>query len=234
MEGYPRFLWSGDTCLVVEFGDGIDIGVNSRVRALASRIEAERFSWLVETVPTYRSLAVFLDPWETSRDDVMTRIRSLCGSLEAGAPDEKTVVEIPVCYGGDCAPDMERVSLHTGLPPEEIIRLHSSAGYHVFMLGFSPGFPYLGGMDPRLETPRLENPRTAIPAGSVGIAGEQTGVYPLQSPGGWNLIGRTPLKLFDPSRESPFLVRAGIKIRFVPISEETFSLMAKAAGGATP
>lgn len=231
MDGYPRFLWSGDACLVVEFGDSIDIGVNSMVRLLAERIEAESPSWLLETVPTYRSLAVFLDPWKTSRDDAMAFVYSLAVSVGGAAPAERKLIEIPVCYGGDFAPDIERVSRHTSLSGEEIIRLHSSPVYHVFMLGFSPGFPYLGGMDPKLETPRLDNPRTSIPAGSVGIAGKQTGVYPLQTPGGWNLIGRTPLRLFDPAREDPFLVGAGMQIRFVPISEETFSRIASTKEG---
>ncbi|MDO9509279.1 MAG: 5-oxoprolinase subunit PxpB [Thermovirgaceae bacterium] len=221
----PRFLWGGDGCVIVEFGDGIDTGINAMVRALAGRIEASRPSWLIETVPTYRSLAVYLDPWETCRDEAMAWIRSLCSSIETPRFAGEPAIEIPVCYGGGFGPDMERVSLHTGLPAAEIIRLHSSPVYHVFMLGFSPGFPYLGGMDQRLETPRLENPRTLIPAGSVGIAGKQTGVYPLQSPGGWNLIGRTPLKLFDPSRKNPFLVKAGMEIRFVPVSEDKYPVL---------
>ena len=132
------------------------------------------------------------------------------------------VVEIPVFYGGSYGEDLKDVAAHAGLTEEEVIKLHSSVDYNIYMLGFLPGFPYLGGLDPKLFTPRLDNPRTKIPEGSVGIGGEQTGIYPLESPGGWRLIGRTPLKLYDPDREQPFLYQAGDYIRFVPITAEEY------------
>jgi len=219
---YPRFLWCGDACLVTEFGDTIDPLINSMVKSLELKIRGLGLPWLVETVPTYRSLAVYVDPWDTCREEVELTVISLAREVEAKSIPSAAIAEIPVCYGGNFGPDLERVSVHTGLGPDVIIRLHSSELYRIYMMGFTPGFPYLGGMDPRLETPRLEDPRTLIPAGSVGIAGKQTGIYPIPSPGGWNIIGRTPLVLFDPARPSPFLLEAGMEIRFVPVSEERF------------
>jgi KipI family sensor histidine kinase inhibitor len=227
---YPRFAWCGDGCLFVEFGDGIDLTINSMVRALGRDIHSLAPGWLVETVPTYRSLAIYIDPWESPREEVEELARSICQSLEPGPVRAGPVLEIPVCYGGEFGPDMKRVSEHTGLSPEDVIAIHSGSCYHVFMMGFTPGFPYLGGMDRRLETPRLPNPRTVIPEGSVGIAGKQTGIYPITSPGGWNLVGRTPLRLFDQEREAPFLLEAGMNIVFVPISAETFETILSERG----
>ena len=134
---------------------------------------------------------------------------------------------IPVCYDGEFAPDMEDVCAHTGLQREQVIRLHTSRDYLIYMLGFLPGFPYLGGMDERIEAPRLETPRTLIPAGAVGIGGKQTGIYPLASPGGWRLIGRTPIKVYDPDREEPILYKSGDYIRFYPITEEEYKDIAQ-------
>ena len=132
------------------------------------------------------------------------------------------LVELPVLYGGFCGPDLSFVAQHAGMTEQQIIDIHSAADYLIYMLGFTPGFPYLGGMDARIAVPRLSSPRVKIPAGSVGIAGEQTGVYPIASPGGWQIIGRTPLKLFDPGREQPFLLSAGQTVRFVPIDEAEY------------
>lgn len=135
---------------------------------------------------------------------------------------KKFIVEIPVLYGGEYGPDIENIATHNNLSIEEVIKIHTSGEYLVYMLGFTPGFPYLGGMDKRIATPRLKTPRTKIPGGSVGIAGEQTGVYPIESPGGWQLLGRTPLNFFDPNNEKPFLINAGEYIKFVQISEEEY------------
>jgi KipI family sensor histidine kinase inhibitor len=132
------------------------------------------------------------------------------------------VIEIPTLYGGDSGPDLDYVASHNGLTPEEVVQIHASGTYRIYMLGFTPGFPYLGGMDERIATPRLETPRTKISGGSVGIAGAQTGIYPIDSPGGWQIIGRTPLALYDPQREEPILLQAGESIRFVPIDQETY------------
>ncbi len=231
---HPGFAWCGDACLLVEFGDSIDMTTNSLVRALDRSIASLGPSWLVETVPAYRSLAVYIDPWESSREEVEDIIRSLCQFLEPDLASKGPVIEIPVCYGGEFGPDLGRVSGHTGLSPEEVVSIHSSPCYHVFMMGFTPGFPYLGGMDPRLETPRLQRPRTVIPEGSVGIAGQQTGIYPIASPGGWNLVGRTPLRLFDPERGTPFLLESGMTVLFVPVSAEAFQKIRSGRGSDCP
>lgn len=155
---------------------------------------------VVETVPAFASLLIFYDPLVTEYDAVAAAVQKLAQAPDSDtAAEEGRLVEIPVCYGGAFGPDLPFVAEHAGLTETEVIRLHAGRDYPIYMLGFLPGFPYLGGLDERLFTPRLPTPRTAIPAGSVGIGGEQTGVYPIASPGGWQLIGRTPLKLFDPS-----------------------------------
>ena len=177
---------------------------------------------IVETVPTFRSLMVTYDPSEISFEQLKKELSGISVEESAGQETPHHVVEIPVCYGGSYGEDLKDVAAHAGLTEEEVIRLHSSVDYNIYMLGFLPGFPYLGGLDPKLFTPRLDNPRTKIPEGSVGIGGEQTGIYPLESPGGWRLIGRTPLKLYDPGREQPFLYQAGDYIRFVPITAEEY------------
>lgn len=233
-EGAPRTVWCGDACLVVEFGDVIDPRVNSQVRALEARLAALAPPWLVEMVPTYRSLAVFVDPWEGPRDEIEVLVDRLAISAEREPPPTAETLAVPVCYGGSWGPDLDRVSRHAGLEPAEVVRRHSGGLYRVFMMGFTPGFPYLGGLDPALETPRLENPRGLVPAGSVGIAGRQAGIYPIESPGGWNIIGRTPLVLFDPGREPPFLVAAGMCLKFVPITAEEFEDIAHLGRGAAP
>ena len=155
-------------------------------------------------------------------EQLKKELSGISAEESAGQETPHHVVEIPVCYGGSYGEDLKDVAAHAGLTEEEVIKLHSSVDYNIYMLGFLPGFPYLGGLDPKLFTPRLDNPRTKIPEGSVGIGGEQTGIYPLESPGGWRLIGRTPLRPSDPAREQPFLYQAGDYIRFVPITAEEY------------
>lgn len=217
-----RILAEGDQALIVEFGNAIDEKLNQRVQLLNKKIEEMEVKGIVETVPTFRSLMVTYDPAKVSFEKLKKILEGLPADGGAAEKEERRVVEIPVCYGGEFGEDLPDVAAHTGLTEEEVIRLHSSKEYNIYMLGFLPGFPYLGGLDERLHTPRLKNPRTRIPAGSVGIGGEQTGIYPLDSPGGWRLIGRTPLKLYDPNREEPFLYQAGDYIRFVPITKEEY------------
>jgi len=207
----------GDSALLVSFGEVIDEETNDRVHALAKAIEKASFEWLVEVVPAYSSLAVIYDPKLIDFDGVKRAIQGLEFSAEKF---EGKLVEIPVLYGGEYGPDLEFVAEYNGLTPEEVIEIHSKPVYRVYFLGFLPGFAYLGGMDERIATPRLEKPRLKVPAGSVGIAGKQTGIYPLESPGGWRLIGRTPLRLFNPSKEPPTLLQPGDKVKFVPIDEE--------------
>ena len=224
-----RFLPCGDQAVTVEWGSTIDEHINRQVHAFARKVEALSHPAITEVVPTYRSATVHYRPEVLSYEE----LKQLLLSLTQGGPEEGEelpVVEIPVCYGGEYGPDLEEVAQHCSLTPEEVIARHTAPTYRIYMLGFTPGFPYLGGMDPSIAAPRRKEPRIHIPAGSVGIAGEQTGVYPIVSPGGWQLIGRTPLRLFDPQREQPILLSAGAGIRFVPIDEETFRKMEEKEG----
>ena len=218
----------GDSALLVSFGEVIDEETNDRVHALAKAIEKASFEWLVEVVLAYSSLAVIYDPKLIDFDGVKRAIQGLEFSAEKF---EGKLVEIPVLYGSEYGPDLEFVAEYNGLTPEEVIEIHSKPVYRVYFLGFLPGFAYLGGMDERIATPRLEKPRLKVPAGSVGIAGKQTGIYPLESPGGWRLIGRTPLRLFNPSKEPPTLLQPGDKVKFVPIDEEKFREIYRAEWG---
>lgn len=219
-----RILAAGDQALIVEFGNAIDEKLNRRVQLLNKKITEMGMKGIVETVPTFRSLMITYDPAAVSFDKLKKILEGIPAAADGKEKEEHRVIEIPVCYGGEFGEDLPEVAACTGLTEEEVVRIHSSREYNIYMLGFLPGFPYLGGMDSRLNTPRLQNPRTKIPAGSVGIGGEQTGVYPLDSPGGWRLIGRTPLKLYDPERERPILYEAGDYIRFVPITREEYEL----------
>jgi KipI family sensor histidine kinase inhibitor len=217
-----RFLPAGDKALAVELGDSITPEINRKVRDLLVAIESQEIPGLVDLVPTYRSLLVYYDPLRLSLSDLEERLTALEQKLDQAPFKAPRVLEIPTLYGGDYGPDIGEVAEHNGLAPEEVIQIHSGAEYLVYMMGFTPGFPYLGGMSERIATPRLQTPRTAIPAGSVGIAEQQTGVYPIESPGGWQLIGRTPVQLFDPQRDPPVVVTAGDYVRFVPITEEAY------------
>lgn len=217
-----KILPAGDQALVVEFGQEISEELNRKVQILNQKITDRKIEGIVETVPTFRSLLVTYDPAVIGFQKLKQILEKIPADVDMSGDQGHHVVEIPVCYGGEFGEDLPDVAAHAGLSEEEVIRLHSEKEYNIYMLGFLPGFPYLGGLDPRLHTPRLANPRTKIPAGSVGIGGEQTGIYPLDSPGGWRLIGRTPLKLYDPDREEPFPYQAGDYIRFVPITREEY------------
>jgi inhibitor of KinA len=216
----PRFLLAGDAALVVELGDEINPAINHRVHALARALAENPLLGLGEAVPSYRSLLVHYDPWLLSHAEVESFVSEALQRCEDAPLPEPRLVEIPTVYGGERGPDIGFVAEHNGLSVEEVVRLHSGAIYTVYMLGFTPGFPYLGGLPDALATPRLETPRQRVPAGSVGIAGAQTGVYPLATPGGWRLIGWTPVTLFDPARTPPTLLQPGDRVRFVPVEEE--------------
>ncbi|CBE68109.1 putative carboxylase [Candidatus Methylomirabilis oxygeniifera] len=213
-----RFRDGGESCLVAELGDAIDIALNRQVRALDQALEQARVEGVLEAVPTYRSLAIYYDPLVVGRDILRQQVSALYDSL--GGQGDRTVkeVEVPTVYGGEYGPDLEFVARHSGLSPNEVIRLHSEPVYHVYMVGFMVGFPYLGDLVERLAVPRLSTPRLKVPAGSVGIGGRQTGIYPVESPGGWRIIGRTSLRLFDPSSETPTAILPGDTVRFVPIA----------------
>jgi len=202
----------GDSALLLTFGEGIDAAINDRVHHLARRVAGAGLPGILGLVPAYATLAVHFDPrvWDPA---ALGAELDRLGQEPAGASAPRTVV-IPVRYGGEDGPDLAEVAAHCGLTEAEVVRRHCAAEYRVFFLGFAPGFPYLGGLDPSLATPRRAAPRTRVPRGSVGIAGPQTGVYPLETPGGWQLIGRTPLALFDPAAPDPCLLRAGDVLRF--------------------
>ena len=225
----PKFLGSGESCLVVEFSDSIDRDANIRLQSLRHVLDARKIPGVREFVPTYRSLSIHHDPMVLARGRLEGIVEKALGELGGSAESKKRILVMPVVYGGEYGPDMENVCKHTGFDAAEVVRRHTGKDCYCFMIGFTPGFPYLGGMDESLETPRLANPRTLIPAGSVGIAGKQTGAYSIDSPGGWQLIGRTPLRLFDPSNEkNPTLVDAGDWIRFKQIAETEYAEIQKA------
>lgn len=212
----------GDCAVTVVFPQEISPEVNGAVCGFAARFAAMGLPGIIELVPTYSAVTIHYDPMLLDPDKLTAAIEAAGAEEGAGAAQVGETVIIPVLYGGDCGPDLDNVCQHNGLTPEEVIAIHSGREYLIYMLGFTPGFPYMGGMDERIATPRLKTPRTAIPAGSVGIAGAQTGVYPIQSPGGWQLIGRTPLRLFDMERAEPFLLKAGQKVVFKPITQEEY------------
>jgi inhibitor of KinA len=222
-----RMLKSGEQGLVVEFGTEIDLAVNAQVHRLAKILIDELPEQILEVAPTYRSLMVYFDPLVIGRENLQENIARYLTGLEtvAAASDTMRVITIPVSYGGEFGPDLEFVARHNSVTEDEVIAIHTSTPYLVYMLGFTPGFPYLGGMPERIAAPRLKTPRVKIPAGSVGIAGQQTGIYPIESPGGWQLIGRTPLMIFNPSAKSPFLFAAGDTLQFAAITAEEYGAL---------
>ena len=229
----PRILDAGDSCLVVEFGTAVDRELNAKVQALKASVSQKPAAGIVELVPTYRSLAVYYDPNRMDRETLKNLLEERSAGLGAHGTDGGRVVAIPVCYGGTYGPDLDNVCTHTKLPPEEVLARHTGRDTYCFMLGFTPGFAYLGGMDETLATPRLENPRAVIPAGSVGIAGKQTGISPSDSPGGWQRIGQTPRLLVAPLRKPPTLIEAGDWVRFEAVDEAGFLAIKAAAKAGT-
>jgi len=218
----PLYRIMGDCSLIVELGDKINPEINRRVSALTVLLEGNPLDGLIDIVPAYRSILVIYQPLKTN---VMALKKWIDGMeekvMEIHLPEPETI-DIPVVYGGRYGPDLEWVSQYHKITPEEVIRLHTVNTYHVYMIGFTPGFPYMGELPEELETPRKETPRTEIPEGSVGIAQRQTGIYPVVSPGGWQIIGCSPLNLFNPNHDPPALLKAGDMVRFSPIDEEDF------------
>ena len=211
---------AGDQALVVELGDAISPEINRRVRNLMLAVEKASFPGVLDLVPTYRSLLICYDPMTIAAPELEDSVRQVEVGLNEQALNKPRIVQIPTRYGEEHGPDLEFVAEQAGLTIPEVVSIHSGTDYLVYMMGFTPGFPYLGGLSERLVTPRLDTPRKEIPAGSVGIAEGQTGVYPVASPGGWRLIGRTPLQLFDPDREAPALLNAGDYVRFAPVGTD--------------
>jgi KipI family sensor histidine kinase inhibitor len=217
-----RIVPAGDSALIVEFEERIDPAVNARAIGCAEAIQGARITGVRDVVPTFRSVAVYFDPLRTDSDVLQRCLEEGAGQPLSSASAARTPVRIPVCYGGDLGPDLADVASFAGMPEADVVRVHAGATYRVFMLGFVPGFAYLGIVDTRIAMPRHATPRVRVPVGSVGIAGVQTGVYPAETPGGWQLIGRTPIKPFDPSRADPFLMQAGDAVQFYPIDRAEY------------
>ena len=216
----PEYRVMGDRSLLVELGNEIHVSVHERVRRLFLAVKQASLSTLLDAVPGYCSLLLVFDPSTTTSDQIRKTIEGLFLELDELELPEPTNIEIPVVYGSEYGPDLGRVASYHKTTPENVIRRHTQTGYRVYMIGFTPGFPYMGELPENLETPRKKTPRTAVPRGSVGLAQKQTGIYPAQSPGGWQIIGRTPLKLFDPLKNPPSLLEMGDRVRFFRISEE--------------
>ena len=205
----------GDSCLSVVFDEKIDPAINRRAVALAAAIEGQSRAGIRDVVPAYHTVAVYFDPLRLDRQALMRELGQAAAAEGRSSGSDGTLVEVPVRYGEDQGPDLPSVAAFARCSEDEVVRIHTSTIYRVYMLGFLPGFAYLGSVDPRIAMPRLDTPRLRVRAGSVGIAGIQTGIYPCDTPGGWRIIGRTGLRTFDPAKSEPFLFEPGQRVRFV-------------------
>ena len=217
-----KIVTAGDSSLLVEFDQEIRPDINRKITATVQLIKAQHIEGVLDMIPAFCSLLINYDPRVVTYEEIKARVGSLLRVEPKSGSQKSRIFEIPVCYGGAYGPDLGTIASHAGLSEEEVIRIHSSQDYLIYMLGFLPGFCYLGGLDERIHTPRLATPRIRIEAGSVGIGGPQTGIYPMDSPGGWQLMGMTPVKTYDPDREVPILVEAGDYIRFIPVDEAEY------------
>jgi inhibitor of KinA len=217
-----RIVPAGDAAFTIEFAERIDPLVNAQAIALAGAVRAAAVIGVRDVVSTYRSVTVYFDPLKTEHRHLVARLETEARRPAGTVAPDGRLVRIPVCYGGAFGPDLSDVAAFGHVAEEEVIRLHASKPYRVFMLGFVPGFAYLGLVDDQIAAPRRRTPRVRVPSGSVGIAGAQTGVYPTETPGGWQLVGRTPIKPFDPSRREPFLMQPGDAVQFYPIDLAEF------------
>lgn len=238
-----RIVPLGDSALLAEFSDSVDLEVNARIQRIAAAIRARRVPWVRDVVPAIGSLAVHFDPVAVARldptaadarlgaarDEVRSLIESSLGAALGRDPAGTRLLEVPVCYEGDFSPDLEEVAGRTGLEAAEVVRRHAESEHRVLMVGFAPGHPYIGGLDPALSVPRRATPRTRVPEGSVAIANGQSVVYPFSISGGWSVIGRTPLRIFDAGRTPPAIFFPGQKVRFVPVDRAEFNRLRKLA-----
>ena len=216
----PEYRVMGDHSLLVELGNEIHVSVHEKVRRLFLAVKQASLNTLLDAVPGYCSLLLVFDPFTTTPDQIRKIVNNLFLELDEFELPEPANIEIPVVYGDEYGPDLGWVASYHKTTPEDVIARHTQTGYRVYMIGFIPGFPYMGELPENLETPRKKTPRTAVPRGSVGLARKQTGIYPAQSPGGWQIIGWSPLKLFDPLKNPPSLLEMGDRVRFFRISEE--------------
>ena len=218
---FPRVVPAGDSAILIELGSEIAPEISSMVFALTDLIKDAGLNSGLEVLPTYRSVLVYYDPLVCSYSEMFDAVNGAVERLvePVNVNSSLKIIEIPVVYGGDDGPDLDFVADHAGITEQAVIELHSGTDYRVYMLGFSPGFPYLGGLDERIAAPRLKTPRVLVPAGSVGIAESQTGVYPNAGPGGWRIIGRTSVPLFDVNSSTPSLITPATKVRFIPVDQ---------------
>ncbi|TQR07780.1 5-oxoprolinase subunit PxpB [Psychrobacillus soli] len=221
----------GDSALIVQLGEGIDPKIHEMVKNLSELLTKHPFDGFIEYVPAYNNMTVYYNPYivhisqkdeRTAFEKVCVHMNRLINQIHINTNEKGRLVSIPVCYGGEFGPDLESVAKYHQITPEEVVRIHTESECLVYMLGFAPGFPFMGGMNPLIATPRKETPRLSIKPGSVGIAGKQTGIYSLETPGGWQIIGRTPLSLFLPDQSPPTLLKAGDRIQFTPISSSDY------------
>jgi len=221
---YPKTIsfLMGDRGLLLEFGDEISREINEKVRRMALAIQAEAIEGIIETVPTYRSLLIIYNPTTFPIEDLKRRLELIEEGLRQTPLPEPKLIHIPVVYGGIYGPDLEGVAKYLQISPEEVIRLHCSQPYLIYMIGFMPGYPYMGELPQALVIPRLKTPRLIVPKGSVAIAQRQTGIYSMESPGGWQILGRTPVELFDPEKDPPALLQMGDVVQFYPVTEKEF------------
>jgi inhibitor of KinA len=208
---------AGDAAVLIEFADRIDPIINARAIAVADAVRAMAQPGIRDVVPTFRSVAIYFDPLQTDQDRLLERLRTLASAETLPSTKIRPPIRVPVSYGGDSGPDLADVARFAGATEREVVELHTSGTYRVFMLGFLPGFAYMGIVNARIAAPRRTTPRTNVPAGSVGIAGAQTGIYPFETPGGWQLIGRTTVKPFDLSRSETCLFQAGDVVQFFAV-----------------
>jgi len=227
MSKKPKYLIAGDKSIFIEFGNKIDREINLTVRKMYHSLLNEKIKGIKELVPTYHSLVIYYNPLEISYNILIEKLKDMEENLSEISLPQPIITEIPTLYGGEYGPDLEFVAKYNKLSLEEVIEIHSKPLYYIYMLGFSPGFAYLGEMSPKIATPRLERPRLKIPAGSVGIGDKQTGIYSIESPGGWRLIGRTPINLYSPKSDNPFLLKSGNYVKFRPIDEKEFDKISR-------
>ena len=215
----------GDSAFLIKMGNDISKDIHQKVRAFQVLIHKKRIAGIIELIPAYNELLVCYKPEKIYFKDLLNELKNIEHNIDIAKLPKPKIIHIPVCYDSKFAPDLRIVAQKNKLSSNDVIKIHSSGTYLIYMLGFTPGFCYLGGLDSKIATPRKDNPRERIEAGSVGIAGNQTGIYPIDSPGGWQIIGKTPLKLFNPEKENPFLVEPGNYIKFDPITQDEFYLI---------
>ncbi len=216
-----RVVPAGDAAWLIELENRLDAEISARAIAIGHAVRASGLAGLRDVVTGYRSVAVYVDPASVA-PDTAERLAGLARDTTAEPADAGRVIDVPVCYGGGFGPDLGEVAAFAGCREDEVVAIHGSRTYRVYLVGFVPGFPYMGSVDPRIAMPRRATPRTKVPAGSVGIAAEQTGIYPTETPGGWRIIGRTPIRMFDAGQEPPCLFEAGSRVRFTPVTRDAF------------